>query len=103
MEYINFAYNEEIKAALVRVLNEREEKELLDLAPRRVLLVLKEKLEKIVNIDGIIFYLKSMYSTHNEEPRSFTDDIPTNESSLEAMTNYLKTFVKDDENMSFNK
>ena len=38
MEYINFAYNEEItyckKAALDRVLNEREEKELIDLAPQ---------------------------------------------------------------------
>ena len=38
MEYINFAYNEEItyckKAALDRVLNEREEKELVDLAPQ---------------------------------------------------------------------
>ena len=38
MEYINFAYNEEItyckKAALDRVSNEREEKELVDLAPQ---------------------------------------------------------------------
>ena len=36
MGYINFAYNEEInyskKAALARVLNEREEKELVNLA-----------------------------------------------------------------------
>ena len=62
MEYINFAYNEEItyckKAALDRVLNEREEKELVDLAPPRVLLIRKEKIEKTVNIDEIIFYLK---------------------------------------------
>ena len=38
MEYINFAYNEEItywkKAALARVANDREEKELADLAPQ---------------------------------------------------------------------
>ena len=38
MEYINLAYNEEItyckKAALDRVLIEREEKELVDLAPQ---------------------------------------------------------------------
>ena len=37
MEYINFAYKEEItfwkKEALARVLNEREEKELVDLVP----------------------------------------------------------------------
>ena len=107
MEYINFAYNEEItyckKAALDRVLNEREEKELVDLAPPRVLLIRKEKIEKTVNIDEIIFYLKSMYSTHNEEPRNFIDDIPVDERSFEAMTNRLKTFskcIKDDEKMS---
>ena len=65
IEYMNFAYNEEIiywkKAALDRILNEREEKELVDLAPPRVLLIRKEKIEKIVNIDEIVFYLESMY------------------------------------------
>ena len=76
-----------------RVLNEREEKELVDLAPPRVLLIRKEKIEKTVNIDKIIFYLKFMYLTHNEEPRIFIDDIPTDESSFEAMTNC----IKDDE------
>ena len=43
-----------------------------------------------------------MYSTHNEEPRTFIDDIPTDEPSFEAMTNHLKTFsecIKDDENV----
>ena len=58
-EYINFAYNEEItywkKAVLDRVLKDRDEKELVDLAPSRVLLIRKEKIEKIVNIDEIIF------------------------------------------------
>ena len=96
IEYINFAYNEEItywqKAALDRVLSEWEEKELVDLAPPRVLLIRKEKIEKTVNIDEIIFYLKSMYSTHNEEPRTFIDDIPTDGPSFEVMTNRLKTF-----------
>ena len=56
-----------------------------------------------MNIDEIIFYLKSMYSTHNEEPRIFIDDIPVDERSFEAMTNRLKTFskcIKDDENIS---
>ena len=74
-----------------------------DLAPPRVLLICKEKIEKAVNTDEIIFYLESMYSTHNEEPRTFIDDIPTDEPSFEAMTNCLKTFskcIKDDENMS---
>ena len=44
-----------------------------------------------------------MYSTHNEESRTFIDDILTEEPSFDVMTNYLKTFVKyiqDDENMS---
>ena len=43
-----------------------------------------------------------MYSTHNEELRTFIDDIPTNDSSFEAMTYRLKTFskcIKDDENI----
>ena len=100
MEYMNFAYNEEItywkKAALDRVLNEREEKELVDLAPPKVLLIRKEKIENIVNIDEIIFYLESMYQTHNEKPRTFIDDIPTNEPSFETMSNR----IKDDENIS---
>ena len=100
IEYMNFAYNEEIiywkKAALDRILNEREEKELVDLAPPKVLLIRKEKIEKIVNIDEIIFYLESMYQTHNEKPRTFIDDIPTNEPSFETMNNR----IKDDENIS---
>ena len=91
------------KAALDRVLNEREEKELAGLAPPRVLLIRKEKTEKTVNIDEIISYLKSMYSTHDEEPRTFIDDIPTYAPFFEVMTNHLKTFSKcteDDENIS---
>ena len=107
MEYINFAYNEEItywkKAALARVVNEKEEKELVDLAPPRVLSNHKEKIEKTVNIDKIVFYLKSMYSTHNEETRTSIENIPTDEPSFEAMTSHLKNFskcIKDDENMS---
>ena len=44
-----------------------------------------------------------MYSTHNEEPRTFINDIPTEVPSFEAITNYLKTFskfIEEDENMS---
>ena len=69
---------------------------MVDLAPPRVLLIRKAKIENIVNIYEIISYLKSMYSTHNEEPRTFIDDILTNEPSFEAMTNR----IKDDENIS---
>ena len=42
-----------------------------------------------------------MYLTHNEEPRSFINDIPTEEPSFEVMANYLKIFskfIKEDEN-----
>ena len=60
----------------------------------RNFVIRKEKSKKTVNIDEMIFYLKSMYSTHNEEPRTFIDDIPTKEPSFEAITNYLKTFSK---------
>ena len=66
MEYKNSTYNEEItywkKAALARLLNESDEKELVDLAPPRVLLIRKDKIEKAANIDETIFYLKSVYS-----------------------------------------
>ena len=44
-----------------------------------------------------------MYPTHNGEPKTFIDDIPTDEPSFEVMTNHFKTFskyIKDDENMS---
>ena len=106
-DYINYAYNKEItcwkEAALERVLNESKEKEMIDLAPSRVLLIRNEKSKKTVNIDEIIFFFKSMYSTHNEEPRTFINDNPTEEPSFEALNNYLKTFskyIKDDENMS---
>ena len=61
----NYAYNEEIaywkKAAFARVLNEGEEKELADLPPSRTLFIRKEKSKSTVNIDEMIFYLKSMY------------------------------------------
>ena len=47
IDYINYAYNEEMKnqkkMALAQVLNETEEKELIDLAPSKVLLIRKEK------------------------------------------------------------
>ena len=75
----------------------------MDLAPSRVSLIRKAKSAKTENIDKIIFYLKSKYSTHNEEPRIFINDIPREEPSFEAVTDYLKTFsdyIKEDENTS---
>ena len=105
--YINYAYRKEItywkKAALERVSTESEENELIDLAPSRVSLICKVKSTKTENNNEIIFYLKSKYSAHNEEPRIFIYDIPREEPSFEAITDYLKTFsqsIKEDENMS---
>ena len=107
IDYINYAYSEDVtywrKAALERVSTESEEKELIDLAPSRVSLNWKVKSVKTVNIDEIIFYLKSKYLAHNEEPRIFINGILSEEPSFEAMTGYLKTFskfIKEDENMS---
>ena len=44
-----------------------EARELIQLAPSRVILVCKVKNEKMVNINEIIFYLKSQYSAHNPQ------------------------------------
>ena len=61
--------------------------------------LVKKKSKKTVNIEEIIFYLKSMYSTRNKEPRTFIYDIPTKEPSFEAITEYLITFPKSDRKM----
>ena len=67
IDYISYAYNEEIaywkKSALARVLNESKEKELIDLAPSRVLLICKEKSEKTVNIDQMILLKIYVFNT----------------------------------------
>ena len=63
VDFINDAYEKELRywkrAALESVSTENEAKELIELAPARVILVRKVKNEKTVNIDEIIFYLKS--------------------------------------------
>ena len=53
----------------------QRKKEPIDLATLRALLICKEKIKKTANIDEIIFYIKFMYLAHNEESRTFTDDI----------------------------
>ena len=65
-------------------------------------MVRKVKNEKMVNIDEIIFYLKSHYSAQNSHERTFIPNIPSEEPSFEAITGYLKTFsksIKEHENM----
>ena len=50
----------------------------------------------MVNVDEIIFYLKSQYLAHNEEQRTFIQHIPSerNIHFFEAITGYLKTCSK---------
>ena len=63
VDFVNDAYEKELqywkRAALESVSTKSEAKELIDLAPSRVILVRKVKNEKMVNIDETIFYLKS--------------------------------------------
>ena len=60
VDFINDACEKELRywkrAALESVSTENEAKELIDLAPSRVILVRKVKNEKMVNIDEIMFY-----------------------------------------------
>ena len=91
------------KSSLESFSTQSEEKELLDLAYLIVFLIRKVKSEKTADTDKIIFYLKSKCSAHNEESRIFIHDIPTEEPFFEAITGFLKTFLKlimEDENMS---
>ena len=59
------------------------------------------------NFNEIIFYLKIQYLPHNDERRTFIEDIPNKEdrSPFEEKFDYLKTFsksMKEVENMSLN-
>ena len=107
VDFINDAYEKGLeywkRTALESVSTENEAKELIELAPRKVILVRKAKNQKVgVNIEEIIFYLKSHYLEHNPEDRTFIPDIPGKEPSFEGVTGNLKTFsksVKEHENM----
>ena len=69
---------------------------LTDLAPLRVFLARKAVVKSgAKNVNEIIFYLKSQYLPPNEEPRTFIEDIPSQEDrSFEEISDYLKTFSK---------
>ena len=75
---------------------------MIELAPRKVILVRKVKNQKVVNMEEIIFYLKSQYLEHNPQDRTFIPNILSKEPSFEAITGNLKTFsksIKEHENM----
>ena len=106
VDFINDAYEKELRywkrAALESVSTKNEARELIELAPRKVILVRKVKNQKVVNIEEIIFYLKSQYLEHNSQERTFIPNIPSEEPSFEAITGNLKFFsksIKEDENM----
>ena len=67
---------------------------MIQLAPRKVILVSKAKNQKFDSIEEIVFYLKSQYLQHNAEDRTFISDILCEEPSFEAITDNLKTFFK---------
>ena len=67
---------------------------MIGLAPRKVILVRKANNQKFVNIEDIIFYLKSQYLEHNPEDRTFIPNIPSKKPSFEGITGNLKNFSK---------
>ena len=96
VDFINDAYEKELRywkrAALESVSTENEARELIELAPRKVILVRKVKNQKVVNIEEIIFYLTSQYLEHNPQDRTFIPNIPSEEPSFEAIAGNLKPF-----------
>ena len=111
INFVNDNYQKELqywkKLALKKASTENEAKELIDLAPSTVFLIRKAAIKnaKKMNIDEMIFFLKSRYSTDNRNQITFTQDIPSQKDvpSFEAISDYLKTFsksMKEDKNMS---
>ena len=78
-----------------------------DLAPLRVFLACKDAAKNEKNFNEIIFYLKIQYLPHNDEWRTFIEDIPNKEDwfPFEEKSGCLKNFsksMKEVENMSLN-
>ena len=98
VDFINDAYEKGLRywkrAALESVSTENEARELIELAPMKVILVSKVKNQKVVSIEEIIAYLKSQYLEHNSQDRTFIPNIPSEDPSFEAITGNLKAFSK---------
>ena len=79
LDFINDAYEKGLKywkrAALQSVSTENKTTEMIELAPRKMILVRKAKKQMIVNIEEIIFYLKSQYLEHNPEDKTCHVDL----------------------------
>ena len=64
VEFINYAFvkiSQYWKSAALKGVSENETRELIELAPRKVILVSKAKKQKFNNIEKMIFYLKSQH------------------------------------------
>ena len=106
VNFINDAYEKGLeywkRAALESVSTKNEARELIELAPRKVILVRKAKNQKVVNIEEITFYLKSRYLEQHPADKTFIPHIPSEKPSFEEITDNLKTFsksIKENENM----
>ena len=65
----------------------------------------KDAVEEVKNVNEIIFYLKNKYLTHNEEQRTFIEDIPNQEDqfafkAISDSINFFQNLVGEVENMS---
>ena len=106
VDFISDAYEKGLRywksVVLDSVSTENETRELIELAPKKVILVSGAKNQKLVNTEELIFYLKSWYLEHNPENRTFIPKIQSEEPLFEVITSNLKTFlksIKDHENM----
>ena len=110
IDFINDAHKKESQYWKNIALGNRskdERKQVTDLAPSRVFLARKDAAKNEKNFNEIIFYLKIQYLPHNDERRTFIEDILNKEdrSPFEEKFDYLKTFsksMKEVENMSLN-
>ena len=95
IDYINETHQKESqywKKIALENRNEDERKQLTGLAPLKVFLARKNAVKNEKNVNEISFYLKNQYSPHNEERRTFTEDIPSQEDqfTFEAISDSLE-------------
>ena len=76
-----------------KIFQPKNKRQLTESAPNKVFLAHKEKNQKLVKIEEIIFYLKSRYLERNKN-RTIISNIPSKVPSFEVITNNLETFLK---------
>ena len=81
-DFINETYQKELrhwKKQLQRVFQLKMKQKNYQIRHPQEFFLFVKKNAKMVNIDEIFFYLKSQYLTHNEEQRTFIQNIPSQE------------------------